>query len=849
MRAYLIAIDTGGTFTDCLATDSDGQTHRRKVLSNGTLRGSIVEQVDAKTVRISTNWNLSRDVLRGYTFRFLGQNQEAVVKAFDPVERLLILDAELSTFNFQFSTARRNTLNVQPRGGPLGFELTAHEEAPVLAARLVTETALGEVFPPIQMKLGSTKGTNALLEGNGAKVAFFVTKGFADLLRIGDQTRPDLFSLTTHRPEPLHTCVIEVDEQISATGEVLSPIDTESLHAQLLALQADSVAICLKNAYRNPAHEHQLATLLRQQRLPQQFRFVSVSTELSPHIKWLPRAETTVVNAYLAPVIDEYLSQIQAQIPDGTLHVMTSAGALVRADRFLPKDSLLSGPAGGVVGAAAVARRAGFTKIITFDMGGTSTDVARYDGSFEYRFETTVGQARLQSPALAIETVAAGGGSICGFDGFRLFVGPASAGSQPGPACYGAGGPLTITDVNLLLNRLDPAQFGIPVFPEQAQKRLNELLERMESSTGQRPVGTRILEGFIQIANEIMAEAVRKISVARGYDSAEYALVAFGGAGGLHACGIARLLGIRTILIPADAGLLSAVGIGEAGIERFAEATVLREFSPETWPEFNQTLVRLSAEAREAVVSESVDEEQVILKSQLAFLRFKGQESSLELNVTGIEASAEWQRVFREKYVATYGHWVDNRAVEVESLRVLAGENPSPRLLPDTGNGPEPEEVSSLKGPALLADPFSTTFIEKDFALTRTTTDGTRLIEQIAEKEHPLQQLDPQTELELFTNRFRAVAEEMGAMLQRTALSVNVKERLDFSCALLDAEGRLIANAPHIPVHLGSLGVCVRRVREAISMQPGDVVVTNHPGYGGSHLPDVTLITPVFLGV
>jgi 5-oxoprolinase (ATP-hydrolysing) len=821
MRTYQIAVDTGGTFTDCLATDSDGTTHRRKVLSNGTLRGTVVELLAPTLLRLSTNWGLSRDVLRGYTFRFLGETETAVVQRFDPDERLLILHSP-----FSILPSHR------------GFELTASEEAPVLAARLVTETALDELFPPLRMRLGSTKGTNALLEHKGAKVAFFVTEGFADLLRIGDQSRPDLFSLSAQRPAPLHAEVVEVPEQINAGGEVMKPIDFSALRAPIASPRADSVAVCLKNAYQNPFHEQQLAGALRER-----FRFVSVSTELSPHINFLARAETTVANAYLAPIIHEYLAQIRASLAGGTLHVMTSAGALVRADGFQPKDSLLSGPAGGVVGAATVAEQAGFSRLITFDMGGTSTDVARYDGRFDYRFETRIGNARLQAPTLSIETVAAGGGSVCGFDGFRLFVGPESAGSAPGPACYGAGGPLTLTDVNLLLGRLDPSTFGIPVFPEKSREQLDELLDRMAAESGQRPAAQTVLEGLVQIANETMAEAVRKISVAKGYDPADYALVAFGGAGGLHACGVARLLGIRTILLPADAGLLSAVGIGEAALERFAEATVLRELSEETWPKLARRLAELNAEALRRAAEEVLDPQRVVLKNQLAFLRLKGQETSLELDVTGLRGAADWRRVFQEKYVQTYGHWVEGRAVEVESLRVRAGEKAEPR---PSAENPFPADFTARQGPTLLTDPFSTAFIEAGFALTAVTPDGTRILQKTGEAVSQKTTFDAHAELELFTNRFRAVAEQMGAMLQRTALSVNVKERLDFSCALLDADGRLVANAPHIPVHLGSLGVCVRRVRAAIALAPGDVVVTNHPGFGGSHLPDVTLITPVY---
>ncbi len=844
MRLFHLAIDTGGTFTDCLATDPDGVTHRRKVLSNGSLRGSILEFTDENTVRISTDWGLTRDVLRGYTFRLIGQTESARVSAFLPQERVLMLERPVnSPFTFHHS--------------PFGFELSAGEEAPVLAARMVTQTALDEAFPPLAMRLGSTKGTNALLEGKGARVQFFVTKGFADLLRIGDQTRADLFALHVHQPEPLHAGVIEVDEQISATGEVLRPIQFPISTFQFPIVDSESSAVCLKNAYVNPAHERELGAFLRETQ-----PFVSVSTELSPQINFLARAETTVLNAYLAPIIHRYLDGIQRQLPNGSLRVMTSAGALVRAERFEPKDSLLSGPAGGVVGAAAVARRAGFQKIITFDMGGTSTDVARYEGTFDYRFETRIGRARLQAPALAIETVAAGGGSVCGFDGFRLWVGPESAGSSPGPACYGAGGPLTLTDVNLLLGRLDPATFGIPVFPEKSHERLEELLDRLETTTGNRPAAELVLSGFLQIANETMAEAVRRISLAKGYDPARYALLAFGGAGGLHACGVARLLGIRTVLLPADAGLLSAVGISEAGIERFAGATVLTELSGETWPGLPQILHRLEGEATEALRAEGVEEAAILVKNRFAFLRLKGQESSLELEVSDLDSPEAWGQAFRENYEQVYGHWVEGRAVEVEALRVrygtrTAAESPvSGSASPDnrtqaTNQPATADDRSSVgfdrrPGPFLLTDPFSTAFVEPGFVLTRRTPDGTRILERDPEAIETATLFDAQTSLELFTNRFRAVAEGMGAMLQRTALSVNVKERLDFSCALLDAEGRLVANAPHIPVHLGSLGVCVRRVREVIDMAPGDVIVTNHPGYGGSHLPDVTLITPVY---
>lgn len=845
-NSYIISIDTGGTFTDCIATDLTGRLFRRKVLSNSTLRGNIIDWKDANTLQINTDWQLSRDVLMGYSFRLLGNELEAKlikIASFQVAAKLLILEAELPHYFL---------------GQSLSFELTAHEEAPILAARLITETALHEPFPPLKMKLGSTKGTNALLEHKGSPTLFFVTKGFKDLLKIGNQTRPDIFALKVQKNEPLHTEVIEVDED---SPQVLPFEWLEKQSNPKDKRQDIAVAICLKNAYKNPLHEQQLAEYLRKH-----YQYVSVSTELSAQIKFLNRAETTVVNAYLSPIIDNYLSNIAAKLPPNSLQVMTSAGNLVSVANFQPKDSLFSGPAGGVVGASVIGKQLGIEQLITFDMGGTSTDVARYDGDFDFQFEQRIGNAHIFSPSLAIETVAAGGGSICYYDGFKLCVGPQSAGANPGPACYGAGGPLTITDVNLLLGRLDSQQFGIPIFPEKAKERLQELLSQIALKTGLPPSSEQTLLGFVQIANEKMAEAVRKISITKGYNPANYALVSFGGAGGLHACGIANLLSIQKILLPKDAGLLSAFGISEAPVERFAERNILKVVEPALEENLNQFFKEIESEAIQKVQQESISVENIFIRKRLIFLRLSGQDSSLEIPFQNLNNALE---AYKTKYITIYGYWNENRVIEVESIRVIAAErqNEKSRLvglpLPFKAtpthhisafvedrwqqipvyNRDEMTTGATVTGFALLLDQFSTAVVEQGWTF-RVGVNGTGVFErQILEKQIISQ--SKETELELFMNRFSSLAENMGVMLQRTSLSVNVKERLDFSCALVDAHGELIANAPHIPVHLGSLGVCVRSLIKAIPMEVGDVVITNHPGFGGSHLPDVTLVTKV----
>ncbi|HEX9956522.1 MAG TPA: hydantoinase B/oxoprolinase family protein, partial [Fibrella sp.] len=705
----------------------------------------------------------------------------------------------------------------------------------------------------------------------GGRVALMVTEGFRDLLVIGTQQRPDLFQLAIPPAEVLYETVLDVPERIAADGQILTPLSDETIQLlidQVRAVQPDTVAVSLLNAYRNPIHERQLADALTHAGFP----VVTTSTSLSTVPGYVSRTQTAVVNAYLTPVLAQYLTNVQTQLGGHALRVMTSAGGLVRADLFQPKDSLLSGPAGGVIGAAAVGAVAPDEALLTLDMGGTSTDVARLEkGQPDYRFSTPIGPFELQLPSLAIETVAAGGGSICWFDALtgQLRVGPKSAGANPGPACYGVGGPLTITDVNLLLGKLSPKQFGIPVFREKAQEALDAIVQRVRKATSQAADSLELLRGFERIANETMAGAIRKISVSRGFDPVDYSLLVFGGAGGLHGCAVARLLGMTRLILPFDGGLLSAYGIGQAKIERRASRSILQPFSAvlNLIPDWiDQLAEQATAELEQDVSSDKTG----LTTTATLFLRLQGQETAMPIladknRIDGLE------QLFRRDYQLLYGHLPAGRAIEVESLRVTVGTLASKEGTPtepaqkklaepafETGQYPAYDWTMlkpghTIAGPALLLNTTSSAFLETGWQLT-IQADKTAIAEFLHHARFLPEALGQEVEviqLELFTQRFRAIAEEMGAQLQRTAFSVNVKERLDFSCALLDANARLVVNAPHIPVHLGSLGVCARLTlarleQDGTPLRPGDVAVTNHPKYGGSHLPDVTLLQGVF---
>ena len=848
---WRIWVDTGGTFTDCLARDPSGNQHRVKVLSDGTLRARVAEVISAQEIRFETQWEAPDDFSTGCGFCLLDRDEAPIEIADHEAERRILRLTE--------------PLPKLPITGAM-FEIRFLEEAPILAARLVTRTPRRRKLPPILMHLATTKGTNALLERRGDRTAFFVTRGFEDLLLIGNQQRPDLFAMKIIRPEPLCATIIGVDERLDAEGHDVRPLDLNSLAKRVDQLVKEgfrTAAIALMHSYRNPAHERTLRDLL----LERGFRFVSTSAELAPFIKILPRAETSVVNAYLSPLMNEYLDRVSASMQGDTLQVMTSAGGLISCRAFHPKDSLLSGPAGGVVGAVTSTRASGIQKMITFDMGGTSTDVSRFDGKYDYRFEQTVGGAHLFAPALKIETVAAGGGSICGHHDNGLFVGPQSAGASPGPACYGAGGPLTITDVNLLLGRMDPSRFGIPVNPEESKERLDELRMRISQTTGEEISSEDLLGGFLNIANERMGETVRKISVREGYDSREYALVAFGGAGGQHACQVAEKLGITQIVFPSDAGLLSAQGLQFSVVERFAERQILQPLSA-IEPQLETLIEEAAWEAGEALTLEGLSGEVFRIERKIFQMRLAGQESTEAVDF--IEGSS-LRKAFENRYRTVFGYYPEDKEIEVVSMRVIVrgktqlqpAESFPNRSIPKTGadtirswfnhqwhetpvfGRADLKSGDNIAGPAIVQDVYSTMVIDPGWRAC-VGNRGMLLLEKAGNAVVPTVQHSEMVELELFTNRFRGIVEEMGSLLERTAVSTNVKERRDFSCALLDERAELIVNAPHIPVHLGSLGMCVRTVLQHCKPAPGDMIVTNHPAFGGSHLPDVTVISPVY---
>jgi len=849
-EAWQVWVDTGGTFTDCIAIAPNGDQKNVKVLSSSALRGKIISQLSDSTFKIEQQWNAPDDFVRDLQLALLEDlDKQAKITGFDSQQSTISVDRPLES----------NTC-------PASFEVHSDEEAPVLAARLATRTLQNKALPPINLRLATTKATNALLENQGAPTALFITEGFEDLLAIGNQQRPDLFAMEVKKRRPVFDSVISVPERLDAEGNVIQTPDFSELEStveQLLDQGVTTAAVSLLHSYKNSEHERILKNWL----LEKGFEHLSVSSELSSFIGILSRAETTLVNAYLSPVVQQYLDDVRSVIPDERMYVMTSAGGLNPKEQYTPKDSLLSGPAGGVVGATSAGKAAGYEQIISFDMGGTSSDVARYDSDFEYQFEHEVGNAKLTAPTLNIETVAAGGGSICHFDGHKLCVGPESAGASPGPACYGAGGPLTITDVNLLLGRLDPQNFEIPVNMEAAEEELQNIRQQVNAGSSDSLSKQELLSGFLNIANERMTDAIRKISVQKGYDPREYALVAFGGAGGQHACAMANGLNIDTILIPRDAGLLSARGLGNARVEEFAETQVLEPLQ-EVEMRLNEFCKDLAHQAEQKLADQGIKQNQTTVRRKIISMRLEGQQTSLDIEYDETENPEEtFQRAYRERY----GHWISDRAIEVESIRVVVSEtdkNPNESVSNSGGGSVDPAftksiwfdgeehltpvfmrkdlgQESEIKGPALVLDPHSTIVLEPNWELAL-TDHGDIKLEKIAAG-NTTDSIDSEViNLELFTNRFSSMAEEMGQMLQRTASSVNVKDRLDFSCALLNPKGELVVNAPHIPVHLGALGLCVRKVNEELEINPGDVVITNHPAFGGSHLPDVTLITPAY---
>jgi 5-oxoprolinase (ATP-hydrolysing) len=737
-----------------------------------------------------------------------------------------------------------------------------YEDAALEAIRRVLAEDGGDVA---EVRMGTTVATNALLERKGERLALAITSGFGDALRIGYQARPEIFARHIVLPSMLYERVVEIDERVGVNGEVLTPLDKAQARAALQSVRdtgIDALAIVLMHGWRWTDHEAQLAQFARELGFAQ----VSVSHEVAPLIKLVGRGDTTVVDAYLSPVLRRYVDRVAAGLPSQTdLHFMQSNGGLAEATAFRGKDAILSGPAGGVVGMVAASEPHGADRLIGFDMGGTSTDVSHYAGRYELVDESVVAGVRIRAPMMQIHTVAAGGGSICRFDGMRFRVGPESAGANPGPACYRNGGPLTVTDCNLVLGRIDPEQFpkvfgpngDQPLDCAAAEARLREVADQLGAAKSLE----EIAHGFLDIAVDNMAAAIRKISIARGHDVTRYTLACFGGAGGQHACAVADALGMERILIHPLAGVLSAYGIGIADVKAIRDASVLRPLGED----FSEALADLEQRARAASIEQGVqpDRIEVICRARL---RTAGSDTTLEIPIADRE---QMEADFSALHKKRFGYWDEGAEVIVDALVVEAVGKSSSNLQRGGGVGasssttafgsgpPPPDELGEeYVGPALIFEPTSTIVVETGWRAER-ANDGTLVLTRAV----PLNRqkaigtdVDP-VRLEIFNNLFMAIAEEMGVALQSTATSVNIKERLDFSCAIFDAGGALIANAPHIPVHLGSMGESIRTIidsrgqgRDGRGIRRGDAYVLNDPYRGGTHLPDITVIVPVFYG-
>ncbi|MCX4879392.1 hydantoinase B/oxoprolinase family protein [Streptomyces sp. NBC_00847] len=742
----------------------------------------------------------------------------------------------------------------------------------------VRELLAGSQDPVEAVRMGTTVATNALLERKGERTLLVVTRGFRDALRIAYQNRPHIFARRIDLPKLLHERVVEVDERIAADGTVLRAPDLDALTGPLQEAYDDglrAVAVVCMHSHLHPAHEQAVGELAARIGFPQ----ISLSSEVSPLMKLVPRGDTAVVDAYLSPVLRRYVQQVADELRGVRLMFMQSNGGLAEAGQFRGKDAILSGPAGGIVGMARMSQLAGFDHVIGFDMGGTSTDVSHFAGEYERVFTTQIAGVRLRAPMLDIHTVAAGGGSVLHFDGSRYRVGPDSAGADPGPACYRGGGPLAVTDANVMLGRIQPAHFpkvfgpagDQPLDAPLVRDRFAALAREIRTRTGDDRTPEQVAEGYLQIAVANIANAVKRISVQKGHDVTRYALTTFGGAGGQHACMVADSLGIRTVLVPPMAGVLSALGIGLADTTAMREQSVEAPLEPASMPAVLKTADDLEGAARAELLAEDIPEERIRI-TRRAQVRYDGTDTPLTVELTEPDTM---RHAFEERHRATYSFTLE-RPIVVEALSVEAtgitqppdlsvlapyeaarsgGSAASVRL--HTGGAwrdvplRRREDLppgDTVTGPAIIAEAGATTVVDDGWrAVAR--DDGHLVMERVTITQSS--DLDTDADpvlLEVFNNLFMSIAEQMGARLESTAQSVNIKERLDFSCALFDPDGNLVANAPHIPVHLGSMGTSVKEVirRRGTSMRPGDTYAVNDPYHGGTHLPDVTVITPVF---
>mgnify|MGYP003662758481 CR=1 FL=1 len=961
-NAIRVWVDVGGTFTDCFV-NVGGQRRCLKVLSSGVTRAEVTRVLSADRFHVQFSHAdqhsaSTEDFWRGADVSLIHDGQS--VSAIGRIERQSVDEAikdsvtsggattggeitvrEIASSeidglgitdraNRDATVAPRVAASVNSLHPGAIIQLDPHLEAPVLATRLLLGIPLSQPLPPLDVRLGTTRGTNALLTRSGATTALVTTQGFADVLNIGQQDRPDLFALNIKKPASLAAHVVEVDERLDASGKVLRPINTKHLKAELRRLRdlgVQSLAICLLHAYVNDEHERIAANLAREVG----FDDVSCSHEVAPLIKLVSRAETTTLDAYLNPVLRGYVDRVWQQFGGHDacrLRLMTSNGNLVSPDAFRGRDSILSGPAGGVVALAHVARSAGADAAIGLDMGGTSTDVSRFEGSVGRRSESRVSGVRVMTTTMDIQTVAAGGGSVCDIVDGRMIVGPRSAGADPGPACYGRGGPLTVTDVNLLLGRLPAERFPFPLDVAAARQRLADCAA-YSSNAGSKPsehadVDLDLAEGFLQIAVTHMAEAVRAISTAQGSDVRKMTLVGFGGAAGAHLCRVAEALQMERILDHPDASVLSALGMGLADVGRVVTQGVYHRIDEKLPVVIESIANELQRDATQQLAEESAGNIDPVFRWQCE-VRFAGTDAGLDLALYPVETL---QSRFCDKHRATFGYVRENRECELVSIECEAKLASDAAIAPRSNAGQrkvdqhdvthdnvvgnrrdasqhattspvrtrfwydgkwvqaESTDRASLHpgdaitGPAMIASDQSTLVVEPgwrgDVLADRTiqlcptaqalpnrdlqhrvmqTRDAQTLdaqtLDALADEQPPIEptttaQQDPVL-LEVVARRLQGIADAMGEVLRRTAVSVNVKERRDYSCAVFRGDGSLIANAPHVPVHLGAMGHTVRHMIDHFGeMSPGDCYLSNDPFAGGSHLPDITVVTPVF---
>jgi 5-oxoprolinase (ATP-hydrolysing) len=754
-----------------------------------------------------------------------------------------------------------------------------YKDAAVAGIRVLLGLLSNAVITPTMVecvKMGTTVATNALLERKGEPTLLVITKGFRDALRIAYQNRPRLFDRNVVLPELLYSAVIEANERFGAHGEEVEPLDTVALRNQMETHFANgyrSVAILFMHSYQYAEHELQAEAIAKDIGFTQ----ISVSHKTSPMMKLVSRGDTTVVDAYLSPILRRYVEQVSSEMPGVKVFFMQSSGGLTDAQMFQGKDAILSGPAGGIVGMARTAKLAGFEKVIGFDMGGTSTDVSHYAGDFEREFETQVAGVRMRAPMMSIHTVAAGGGSLLEFDGSRFRVGPESAGANPGPACYRRGGKLAVTDANVLLGKIQ-ANYFPKVFGPQGNEALSLEAAKEKFSNLSNRIGRsaeEIAEGFISIAVQQMANAIKKISVSRGYDVAGYTLQCFGGAGGQHACLVADALGMTKIFVHPLAGVLSAYGMGLADQSLIKQRSIELNLSEASLTPIRQALALLTETARGELKLNQIVNSEVIIKHRV-HVKYEGTDTSILLDLHPSSSAAEVIACFERAYQQRFAFLMAGRGFVVEAISVeatIAGDAPieESSAIHATRQTPSRETIQmycqgqwraaalivreemqagdQVVGPAVIAEKNATTVIEPGWqakltALNHLVLERTQALEK---RFAAGTQVDPIL-LEVFNNRFMNIAEQMGLQLQNTAYSINIKERLDFSCALFNADGNLIANAPHMPVHLGSMGESIKTVirENALTMKSGNVYALNDPYHGGTHLPDVTVITPVY---